>query len=56
MEFLAGNRIIGTDSEKGNITFESDFSSASGWTASDSNDIGVANGKLNWYNNGTNTL
>ena len=55
MEFLAGNRIIGTDSEKGNITFESDFSSASGWTASDSNDIGVANGKLNWYNNGTNT-
>jgi len=37
------------------LTFESDFSSASGWTASDSNDIGVANGKLNWYNNGTNT-
>ena len=55
VEYLAGNRIIGTDSEKGNITFESDFSSASGWTASDSNDIGVANGKLNWYNNGTNT-
>ena len=37
------------------LTFESNFSSASGWTESDSNDIGVANGKLNWYNNGTNT-
>ena len=55
-----GSRLEETDTRKmynyaDPLTFESDFSSASGWTASDSNDIGVANGKLNWYNNGTNT-
>ena len=54
MEFLAGNRIIGTDSEKGNITFESDFSSASGWTTSNSSkvDISTSNNELQIKENG----
>ena len=34
-EYLAGNRIIGTASEKGNEKFTSDFTSTSGWTSTD---------------------
>lgn len=35
-EYLAGNRIIGTASEKGNLTFKDDFSGADNWTDSGS--------------------
>ena len=54
MNYLAGRRIIGNSDEAPLIIDFEDTFSSDNWTDSDSNDIGVANGKLNWYNNGTN--
>jgi len=53
MEFLAGNRIIGIDSEKtqaATATTDEDFSSSTGWTKTPSNTSywSIASDKLSW--------
>jgi hypothetical protein len=62
VEYLAGNRIRGTSSEKtqaSTVTYESDFSTNTGWTQSDTSQIGVnvsSSGKLKFYNSGSNSF
>lgn len=54
VEYLAGNRIRGTSSEKGNLTFKDDFSGADNWTDSNAS-IGVTNGVMELVNTSAST-